>query len=325
MGKHLRLATLAPLFLALVADPVAHAQQLAASSRYLGAGLVFHFSWQTPTFPTPQNLQFSLPITDAQRGDAEFTLFNNDEANTYAFHQVQKAVVNHSSAVPLPQGITLALKPALNGYEVSAKGPQGNASDEALAPTMKALESLRDKAMDDYLWQHYYMDIGDNRIMPDHKRIAARYAPALAPMAAAVQAQTARMDDRTQINWLLGFFQTIPYDQLLDRYTSNGAGFKTPYGLLMGNKGDCDTKSVALAAVLRRLHPGLPLTMVYTPGHAFIGVGLPQGKEDYALRLGNQIFVLADATGPGFLTLGQVAPEALVALNSGQYSYQEIP
>jgi hypothetical protein len=190
---------------------------------------------------------------------------------------------------------------------------------------MDQLQSIRNQAISDYLWQKFYMDIGENRIMPDHKRIAARYAPALAPMAAAVQAQTGQLKPRDQINWLMGFFQTIPYNQLLDRYTSNGAGFKTPYGLLLGNQGDCDTKAVALAAVLRRLYPSLALTMVYTPGHAFIGIAVPQGKNDYALQLGQQVFVLADATGPHQLTLGQVAPEALAALNSGQYSYKQIP
>ena len=127
------------------------------------------------------------------------------------------------------------------------------------------------------------------------------------------------------MNYALNFLQNIPYDQLVSRYTSNGAGFQTPYGLLYNNRGDCDTKSVALAAILRNLFPELRIVMVYVPEHAFVGVHFKPGKKDYALQLGGQPFVLAEPTGPSLAPLGRLDDRALSYLDSGKFSYQEVP
>jgi hypothetical protein len=203
----------------------------------------------------------------------------------------------------------------------------------------KAIDDARRQAHNDYIASKFYASVDDTHIMPDHKRIAQRYVGAMAPLATALKNSQGSLnngnrngtisgggaDPRDLINYIMHFWQSIPYDELENRYTSNGAGFETPYGILAGNKGDCDSKAVALAATLRSLYPNLRLTMVYVPDHAFIGIGLPQGPHDYALRLGDGTYVLADPTGPSFMNLGQVADHALTALNSGQFSYQEIP
>jgi hypothetical protein len=64
---------------------------------------------------------------------------------------------------------------------------------------------------------------------------------------------------------------------------------------------------------------------VYVPEHAFVGIGIPQGPNDFALRLGSRTFVLADPTGPRLLKVGEVDEKALGALTSGRFSFQEVP
>ena len=291
------------------------AAQTSFSARYLQAQVVFDYRWQVRGAPE-QALRFVLPIADVEQGQREFQSFSNQEANEEAFQEVKKEAARRSSGL-----YDIDVVRTRDGFEVKGAIPRGVDPQ----PLMDALRRVRDDAVKDYIARHFYMQVDELHVMPDHKKVAGRYAPALAPLAAAVRQQTARMSAREQVNWLLGFFQTIPYDQLLNRYTSNGAGFQTPYGLLLKNRGDCDTKSVALASLLRSLYPGLRLVMVYVPEHAFIGIGLPQGTGDYALRLGGVPFVLADPTGPAELKLGEVDRRALTYLNSGTYSYQEIP
>jgi hypothetical protein len=133
------------------------------------------------------------------------------------------------------------------------------------------------------------------------------------------------MGQREQINWIMGFLQSIPYDTLQNRRTSNGSGFQTPYALLRTNRGDCDTKSVALLAILRSLYPTLPLSMIYVSEHAFVGIGIAQGPKDYALKLNNRPYVLADPTGPSQIPLGVADRRALALLKSADFFHKPIP
>lgn len=292
-----------------------HAVQTHFDVQYVQDQVVFDYRWR-PGNGAEQQLRFALPIADVELGQREFASFSNQAANDAAFELVKQEAAKRST-----RDMKVDVVRTRDGFEV--KGEIAKGMDPQ--PLMESLRKVRDAAVRDYISEHYYMQVDDVHIMPDHKRVAGRYGQALGPLASGVRQQTSRMGAREQVNWLLGFFQSIPYDQLLDRYTSNGAGFQTPYGLLLNNRGDCDTKSVALAALLRSLYPSLRLVMVYVPEHAFIGVALPQGVDDYALRLGGIPFVLADPTGPGELRLGEVNGKALQYLNSGTYSYQEIP
>lgn len=316
----------------LSANPTTSQQTHFATQR-TATSMGFGFAWRDKQ-GQPQNLQFFLPLSDLARGAQEFTLLDNTAMQAEAIQAIQNAVATANTnlrvgtpqqGLTLPRGVSITVLPAPNGYKIKVSGPALALQKRTLNPLMAQLNAVGDKAITAYLARHGYIETYDTHIMPNHPRIAARYAPALAPVTQAVLGQTVGMETRARINWLLGWLQTIPYNTLQNRTTSNGAGFQTPYGLFLGNKGDCDTKSVALAALLRGLYPTLKLAMIYTPGHAFIGVGLPQGPHDFALNLKGTVYVLAEPTGPRQLALGEVAPEALSHLKQSDFTFREIP
>lgn len=291
------------------------AQQMAFASKPSGADMRMAYRWRDRD-QRVQQLEFRLPLEDLQRGRTEFQPFDN-AAMADATYAAVKAYASKASSPSL----TLSVVRNRDGYEVKAEGLDRAEMDAHL----QEMQRIRDDTVARYLQQTFYSKVDETHVMPDHPRIAARYAPALSPVQRALRQTLAGEDMRGTVDYLLSFLQTIPYNTLQSRYTTNGAGFNTPYALLVENRGDCDSKSVALAALLRGLFPTLPMTMVYVPNHAFVGLAVPRGPADYALQLGGRVFVLADPTGPRLMRLGEVEPRALRDLEAGRYSFQEIP
>lgn len=303
---------------------VVAAKQLSFSAKAEGNAVRFSTRW-IDSENREQALSFAIPQEDLRRGKDEFKPFDNAEASRRAFQAVQAYARSASR-----DGQIIKVTQTYQGLDIQTESYGDDATaDAANRAVMDKLKEVRDKVVAEHIFDTFYTPVDDTNVMPDHKRIARRYASALTPLAVATRqsllAQGRGTDPRSTAGFLLGYFQAIPYDTLLSRTTSNGAGFKTPYGLLAGNRGDCDTKSVAMAAVLRQLYPTLRITMVYVPEHAFLGVAIPRGQTDYALNLGGTPFVLLDPTGPRKLRVGEVDPKALAALEAGRYSYQEIP
>jgi hypothetical protein len=282
--------------------------------RYLGQEVLLHYRWQD-ALQDAYELVFRLDMEAAALGNREFQPFDNEAANTFALEAVKKYAVKHSQGAK-----RIEIQKDVRGFRVVYHG-MNQAEHQAHE---QAIEEVQEQAFDRYLKQAFYMRYADY-VMPDHRNIARRYVRAMQPIATKVREQTRGMNRRQVVNYLLGFLQTIPYDELRDRTTSNGAGFQTPYGLFINNRGDCDTKSVALAAILRKLYPRQRLVIVYVPDHAFVGIHAQPGARDVALQLGGQPFVLADPTGPAIVPLGQVETTSAKYLQQGRYSYQEIP
>ena len=110
-----------------------------------------------------------------------------------------------------------------------------------------------------YLTQHLRQRIGEGRIMVD---FAAATRALQTPMRAVSRAlgATPGMDDedRARVALALAFFQQVPYATLEDKVRRGGDFLPAP-ALLAQNRGDCDSKAVALAAVLGHMRPGASL------------------------------------------------------------------
>jgi hypothetical protein len=258
-------------------------------------------------------LQFGLPIDAVKSGSTEFKPFSNRDYSNWLVRELQSALQ------PFNRGNkSIRVIAQYNGYRLSARGVN-EAEFQAIRQRVHALEG---ELFKQYLRQQQYMDIGENRVMPDYVNIAKRYQPALRDVAAALTPQLRGLSQREGINHVLHWLQSKPYDQLQSRYTSNGAGFQTPYGLLVENRGDCDTKAVMLIALLKNLYPSQQFAFVFTPGHAFVGVSLRQDSNDFALRISGQTYVLMDPTGPYLSELGEISKTVADDLLRGDYSYR---
>lgn len=124
-------------------------------------------------------------------------------------------------------------------------------------------------------------------------------------------------NDRARVALALGFFQQIPYAALEDKDRRGGDFLPAP-ALLAQNRGDCDSKTVALAAVLRTYTPLRKLVVVTMPGHAILAVDLPSDPEDLAIRSDGRQYVALEAAGPAMAPIGQVGPITARYLKEGR-------
>jgi len=184
--------------------------------------------------------------------------------------------------------------------------------DQDLNGEIAAIQRRLDDFKLAYFRERLYRLDETGGLLPDYARIAARALPALAPLAQALRPQIQGLSTRAALTRVLAFIQTIPYDRLEDRAAD--AGFLPPLAMLADNRGDCDTKSVAFAAVAHLLFPQLPITLILVPRHALLGLGLEPEPGDRYIRRERHTWVLAEPVGPGIPPVGRTGPESAAAL-----------
>jgi hypothetical protein len=178
-----------------------------------------------------------------------------------------------------------------------------------------ALEQLKRKVNErlarskqQYLARHLRRTVGDNRILVD---FAAATTALQSPLRAVARAlgdvPDVPNDDRARVALALGFFQEIPYALLEDKQRQGGDFLPGP-ALLAQNRGDCDSKSVALAAVLRTFTRFRKLAVVTMPDHAILGVEMPAEPGDTTIRQGGRQYVALEPAGPSLAPIGRVGP-----------------
>lgn len=296
------------------AIPDAFAQQLRFQKQHRGHEHKFSYIWKD-SYGQQQNLNFSLQAKLVDQARNEIKPFSNKELSAHVLKELQVYARQLQRS-----GHDVQIQPSYKGFNIRHRG----LSASNLSQINQQIDTIAEEATNSYLSKSFYQKINEQNVMIDHKAVVSRYVSAMRPVAEAVAYSSGNMSARERLNYALSFLQSIPYDQLRSRYTANGAGFQTPYGLFYGNRGDCDTKAVALAALIRNLYPRNRVAIIYTPGHAFVGITGQQGYNDFALRLGGSTFVLMDPTGPGMLRVGQVGQDSAKSLQGGNFSYQEV-
>ena len=290
------------------------AQQLDYERREGNGYSRFSYEWLDSN-RKKQRLKFALPYDDILTGSQEFKRFDMNDARTFTVKALRKHAKQFSDV-----DVDVRRRHKTIELQVSGRVPQ-----HRLQQVVNALTEKKETAMSAYLSNHFYKYIDDESIMPDHGKIAQRYVAAMQPVAKAMAGYISPNNKRKTMNYLLSFWQSIPYDTLTDRYSTNGAGFQTPYGVLSDNQGDCDSKSVAFAALVRNIYPSSRLFMIYTDKHAFVGAEIPAKRTDMRLNINGSSVVLMEPVGPAVVEVGVLREESKIALMGGQYSYQEIP
>jgi hypothetical protein len=80
--------------------------------------------------------------------------------------------------------------------------------------------------------------------------------------------------------------------------------------MLAENRGDCDTKSVAFAALAHLLFPKVPSALVLVPEHALLALGLAPEPGDRVVRLQGRDWVLTEPVGPDTPPVGQIGEDS---------------
>jgi len=139
----------------------------------------------------------------------------------------------------------------------------------------------------------------------DFDQVAQLQAAALKPIADAIAENNRGSSRRDVINYAAHFIQSIPYDTLNSRDAHGETGFVAPLTLFDINKGDCDTKSTALAAILRNLYPSMNIKMVLIPNHAFLAIHFEGQSADTAIIYHDREYVVVEAAGPALTSIGE--------------------
>jgi hypothetical protein len=173
--------------------------------------------------------------------------------------------------------------------------------------------------------QNYYNFLtthtGERGYKPDHVAIGRASQARLQPFADAIQqAVGATASARQTLDYLLGFVQSIPYDQLDNRFTSPGAGYNPPTRLLYENRGDCDSKVTLVAALFDLLHPDINSRILYLPSHAVLAVDITPQTGDSSVPVDDRRYLVADPTGPALMEAGTVGLPYQAFIQSGALS-----
>lgn len=169
-----------------------------------------------------------------------------------------------------------------------------------------------------YLARHLRRRVGERRIMVDFAAAAAALQGPLRAVASALgQTGGVADSDDARVDLALAFFQQIPY-ATLDDGKRRGGDFLPGPALLAQNRGDCDSKAVALAAVLRTYASWRKLVMVTMPDHAVLGVELPAKVGQITVRAQGRQYVVLEAAGPAMLAMGKVGAQSARYLSEGR-------
>jgi len=220
------------------------------------------------------------------------------------------------------QGLRIRLSPANLPLDIQIKGKD----DDAVESAMALLEQTKQKAYDHYLQEGYFylLKLPNHQavVIPDHFRFLQLSIDELKPVAKAFTDVYGRNNIRQIANKLALWIQRIPYQDLSDRQESAGAGYSPPLQLLYDHRGDCDSKAVLFAGVMKNIFPNSQFRIIYFRDHAVIAAQIPAVKNEKALEIDGIKFLLIDATGPLELPIGQLTEQYQQAIDNRQFTHR---
>lgn len=201
-------------------------------------------------------------------------------------------------------GVRVTFRPMASGLSWSIETRDQSAAD-ALGRRLRERMAMSQAA---YLAAHHRRRIDERRVMVDFAAATRLFQESLRPLSRALADNRAATNDRAKVAHALAFVQIIPYARLEDANRQGGDFLPAP-ALLAQNRGDCDSKSVALAAVLRSFVPSRKLAVITMPGHAVLAVDLPPESGERTIRTSGRSLVALEAAGPHALPVGQIGPD----------------
>ena len=247
----------------------------------------FDVEWKNIKQKTNQ-VQFSLDA-DAINADIDTPMmFQKDEA----YAAIAEAIHGYTKTL---KGLTIQTKVTKSGdLKISGNGPP-----KKLKAAAKEIKRIQEKTLKKYMRKQGFTKV-KGKITPVHAKHAYNYADKVRPLAEALGA--GKMKRRTFAARALAFVQTIPYEE--GQKGKKDKGFRLPLSVLAKNMGDCDSKATLYLSLLKAAHPELDTTIVYIPGHAFVGLGLKPREGDVTFKARGKTWVMAEPVGPALVRIG---------------------
>lgn len=289
----------------------AAASRLSLQQQQIPAGIEFSYQReQHPWFSFVLD-PASLP---AQTGGAR--RYSPAQAKAFVRQQLL-----HEAVKLAEQGVRLQLSPPAQPLSFQLSGPP-----EQLSKAQQQLQQLQQQAYQQYLQQGQFYrltnPLGASFIIPDHVAVFKQQLPLLKPVANAFIALYGQNNIRKIASQVALWIQQIPYMDLSDRSQSAGTGFVSPWQLLQQHRGDCDSKAVLFASVMRHIAPTMKLAILYFPDHAVIAAQIPAIKDELTVTIEGKPLLIIDATGPAEHAIGTLAKPYLFYLYNRQFNYR---
>lgn len=293
------------------------AQQLAFQRQSTDQQVAFDYQWQDKR---QQTHQLALVLPKAQINSQVHKRFMPALAQRYVYVELHKAA---RKIDPREAHVKITRQ----GQDIQIETTSRSA--QMLDKWQRQMQVSKQKAFDRYLNENYYAYfqtyLGQQGIKPDHLRYIRENKSTLLPVAQAIYDKVpVDSDVRDYLNLLLSWVQSIPYNKLEDRLTSNGAGYSPPLTVIAENRGDCDSKAVLVATLLSALLPDMELIMLYLPNHALLGINLPLRGNEQSYQIAGQDYLLMEPTGPALMQLGEIGSATQQAITSGMYTHEKI-
>ena len=145
--------------------------------------------------------------------------------------------------------------------------------------------------------------LAGHMLSPDYAALATKASRPLADCFRALDRAASGDSERRRLGLFLAFLQEIPYVVPPDVWHGRQTlGVFVPTEVVVGRHGDCDSKSITLAALWRNFDT--PIILVSLPRHMLVGVAVAPGPGEHFVQVGNRYFVLCEVAGPGKLHPG---------------------
>lgn len=154
-------------------------------------------------------------------------------------------------------------------------------------------------------------------IILDYAEIVNTSAPALKSLSNSLL--DSNLIERAQIQKILSFLQTIPYNTLMGREIEGYSGYLPPLALIDKNKGDCDSKSVALISIMKNIYPHINTALILIEGHAFVGMEIPSDEKDSIVTNEGIAYVVAEPVGPATINIGTPSDASTYAIKNKKF------
>lgn len=317
MSKKLYILATSLVFSILFPPLPLHGKQLAFQKTKLGTDIEFQYRWIDNAELTSE-IEFKLSAKKLNTKNHK--RFVPDLAQQYVYIELHKEARKID-----PREARVQISKLGQDIQINVK----SRSDKLLSKWRQSMAKSQNKAFDQYLDDNYYSRfqsyLGQEAVKPDHLRYINENKASLLPIAQAIYEMVPEnSDSREYISLLLSWVQSIPYDELQDRMTSNGAGYLPPLTVIANNIGDCDSKSVLMASLVRALLPDIQMVMVYLPNHALLGIKLPFRATEKTYEIEGVDYTLMEPTGPATLPLSEISNRSARDLASRMFTHEVV-
>lgn len=182
------------------------------------------------------------------------------------------------------------------GYRIRSEflsGHEGEAKAQG-----RRIQIFIDGAYDDLESVTYYRrDQASRTLVIDYNAIVNDFQDVFVQVDAIFRQSDQGKDVIQMINDRLAFLQTIPYDDM----THSDFDLNTPIRMMAEHRGDCESKQVFLAGLLRRMFPSRVIQLVTLPdrNHILLALEMPELPAIATYAKDGRRYVILDATGPG--------------------------